>query len=106
MIIGSMLLEELGTRWALISILKQKLYFGDNGRDWLGDDSPACELNRVDEDGLFYGFPYQHALNVKDPEFGDIESGYDYVDPILELGAHVAPTGIAFYDGEMFPKRI
>jgi glucose/arabinose dehydrogenase len=21
------------------------LYFGDNGRDWLGDDSPSCELN-------------------------------------------------------------
>ena len=82
-----------------------KLYFGDNGRDWLGDNSPACELNRVDEDGLFYGFPYQHALNVKDPEYGDLESGYDYVDPILELGAHVAPTGLAFYDGEMFPKK-
>ena len=82
-----------------------KLYFGDNGRDWLGDDSPACELNRVDEDGLFYGFPYQHALNVKDPEYGDLESGYDYVDPILELGAHVAPTGLAFYDGEMFPEK-
>ena len=83
----------------------QKLYFGDNGRDWLGDNSPACELNRVDEDGLFYGFPYQHALNVKDPEYGDLKSGYDYVDPILELGAHVAPTGLAFYDGEMFPKK-
>ena len=82
-----------------------KLYFGDNGRDWLGDNIPACELNRVDEDGLFYGFPYQHALNVKDPEYGDLESGYDYVDPILELGAHVAPTGLAFYDGEMFPKK-
>ena len=82
-----------------------KLYFGDNGRDWLGDDSPACELNRVDEDGLFYGFPYQHSLNVKDPEYGDLKSGYDYVDPILELGAHVAPTGLAFYDGEMFPKK-
>ena len=83
----------------------QKLYFGDNGRDWLGDDSPSCELNRVDKDGLFYGFPFKHALNVADPEFGDINSGYDYVDPILELGAHVAPTGLAFYDGEMFPKK-
>ena len=82
-----------------------KLYFGDNGRDWLGDDSPACELNRVDEDGLFYGFPYQHGLNVKDPDYGDLKSGYDYVDPILELGAHVAPTGLAFYDGQMFPKQ-
>ena len=23
------------------------LWFSDNGRDWLGDDSPPCELNRV-----------------------------------------------------------
>ena len=83
----------------------QKLYFTDNGRDWLGDDSPSCELNRVDEEGLFYGFPFQHALDVKDPEFGDRVSGYDYVNPILELGAHVAPTGIAFYDGLQFPEE-
>ena len=84
----------------------QKLFFTDNGRDWLGDDSPSCELNRVDEEGLFYGFPFQHAVNIKDPEFGDIQSGYDYVKPILELGAHVAPTGIAFYDNHShFPKE-
>jgi glucose/arabinose dehydrogenase len=83
----------------------QKLYFGDNGRDWLGDDSPSCELNRVDRDGLFYGFPFRHALNVEDPEYGSINSGYDYIDPILQLGAHVAPTGLAFYDGEMFPHQ-
>ena len=28
-----------------------------------------------------------------------------FVDPILELGAHVAPTGLSFYDGEMFPSK-
>ena len=28
----------------------------------------------------------------------------DFSDPILELGAHVAPTGIAFYDKNTFPK--
>ncbi len=83
----------------------EKLYFTDNGRDWLGDDSPSCELNRVDEDGGFYGFPYKHAANVVDPEFGNINSGFKFIDPILELGAHVAPTGIAFYDGTMFPEE-
>jgi len=81
----------------------RKLYFTDNGRDWLGDDSPSCELNRVDKNGSFYGFPFQHAMNIKDPEYGDVNSGYDYVNPILELGAHVAPTGIAFYSGSQFP---
>ena len=81
-----------------------KLYFTDNGRDWLGDESPSCELNRVDKEGSFYGFPYKHATDVIDPEFGMTDTGFDFVDPIAELGAHVAPTGVTFYDGLMFPE--
>jgi len=83
-----------------------KLFFTDNGRDWLGDDSPSCELNRLDFEGQFFGYPFKHASDVIDPEFGDINPGYDFVDPILELGAHVAPTGVSFYNGDMFPKKM
>jgi glucose/arabinose dehydrogenase len=82
----------------------KKLYFGDNGRDWLGDDSPSCELNKVETEAGFYGFPYKHARNIIDPDFGDIDSGFSFIDPIAELGAHVAPTGMAFYEGEMFKE--
>ncbi len=82
------------------------LFFTDNGRDWLGDDTPSCELNRVDFDGQFFGYPFKHASNVVDPEFGHINPGYDFVDPILELGAHVAPTGISFYNAGMFPAKM
>ncbi len=81
-----------------------KLFFTDNGRDWLGDDSPSCELNRVDSEGQFFGFPYMHAVNVYDPEFGNINPGFDFVEPIAELGAHVAPTGMIFYTGDLFPE--
>ena len=84
----------------------KKLFFTDNGRDWLGDDSPSCELNRLDQAGQFFGYPFKHAADVMDPEFGEINSGFDYVDPILELGAHVAPTGITFYEGSMFPVEM
>lgn len=84
----------------------KKLFFTDNGRDWLGDDSPSCELNRVDYDGQFFGYPYKHASDILDPEFGELNPGFDFIDPILELGAHVAPTGVAFYDGSMFPERM
>ena len=80
----------------------QKLYFTDNGRDWLGDDSPSCELNKVDSDGGFFGFPYKHAKNISDPEFGDLNPGFSFIDPIAELGAHVAPTGMTFYNKDMF----
>ena len=34
-----------------------KLYFSDNGRDWLGDDSPSFELNVVDTEGKFLWIP-------------------------------------------------
>ena len=84
--------------------ISKKLYFTDNGRDWLGDDSPSCELNRVDSEGAFFGFPYKHANGISDPEFGNLNPGYNFINPIAELGAHVAPTGIAFYEGEMFPQ--
>ena len=85
----------------------KKMYFSDNGRDWLGDNSPSCELNVVDKEGSFYGYPYKHAKDIIDPEFGhmipNIEK--DFVDPIAELGPHVAPLGIAFYDGKTFPEK-
>ena len=85
----------------------KKLYFSDNGRDWLGDDSPNCELNIVNEEGSFFGYPYKHAKDVIDPEFGNMipSVGKEFVDPIAELGAHVAPLGIAFYDGKEFPEK-
>ena len=84
-----------------------KLYFSDNGRDWLGDDSPSCELNVVDIEGSFYGYPYKHAKDVIDPEFGYLIPSFnrDLVDPIAELGPHVAPLGIAFYDKDKFPSK-
>tara|TARA_X000000950_G_scaffold130611_1_gene163026 strand:- start:348 stop:1490 length:1143 start_codon:yes stop_codon:yes gene_type:complete len=85
----------------------KKMYFSDNGRDWLGDDSPSCELNIVDVEGSFFGYPYKHAKDVIDPEFGKFIPNLekDLVDPIAELGPHVAPLGIAFYDNVNFPTK-
>ncbi len=85
----------------------KKMYFSDNGRDWLGDDSPDCELNVIDTEGSFYGYPFKHAKNVIDPEFGHLIPSIDkkFIDPIAELGPHVAPLGIAFYDHDIFPAK-
>ena len=49
----------------------------------------------------------KHAKDVIDPEFGNMIPNVDreFVDPIAELGAHVAPLGIAFYDGNRFPEK-
>ena len=85
----------------------KKLYFSDNGRDWLGDNTPSCELNVIDKEGNFFGFPYKHAKNVIDPIHGNLipNLGIDFIDPIAELGAHVAPLGITFYDHNEFPEK-
>ncbi len=85
----------------------KKMYFSDNGRDWLGDDSPSCELNVVDKEGSFFGYPYKHSKDVIDPEFGHLIPYVDkkFVDPIAELGPHVAPLGITFYDNDAFPAK-
>jgi glucose/arabinose dehydrogenase len=83
------------------------LYFGDNGRDWMGDDMPSCELNVVINDDSFYGYPYKHSMDVLDPDYSKKipDNVEEFIDPILELGAHVAPTGLSFYDGDHFPAR-
>lgn len=79
------------------------LWFTDNGRDWLGDDSPPDELNRVQRNGLHFGFPECHGMDIPDPIFGREGSCEKYTPPVLEMGAHVAPLGLRFYRGKMFP---
>lgn len=82
-----------------------ELWFTDNGRDWLGDDTPPCELNRVIKTGQHFGYPYIHGNDIIDPEFGSRASGLNYQKPVQELGPHVAPLGMLIYNGDMFPEE-
>ena len=82
------------------------MWFTDNGRDMMGDDVPNCELNHITESGQHFGYPYWHEGTVKDPEFGDKGGpASDYVAPAAKMGAHVAPLGMRFYQGSMFPAE-
>ena len=82
-----------------------ELWFTDNGRDQLGDDVPADELDHAPSAGLHFGFPFCHQGDVPDPEFGGGRSCADFEPPALNLGAHVAALGMRFYDGPMFPPE-
>lgn len=82
-----------------------ELWFTDNGRDMLGDDIPACEINRLTATGQHFGFPYFHQGDLPDPDFGAGKNVADYTPPVLKLGAHVAPLGLTFYRGDMFPQE-
>jgi glucose/arabinose dehydrogenase len=81
----------------------KELWFTDNGRDSMGDNIPSCELNHAPKIGLHFGYPYCHEGSVKDPEFGAKRPCSDFSPPADKLGPHVAPLGLKFYNGTMFP---
>ncbi|HEY9097612.1 MAG TPA: PQQ-dependent sugar dehydrogenase [Thiobacillus sp.] len=82
-----------------------ELWFTDNGRDWLGDDAPPDELNRVSQLGQHFGYPYCHGGTIADPELGQSRPCNEFVAPVQNLGAHVASLGMRFYTGTAFPAR-
>jgi glucose/arabinose dehydrogenase len=82
----------------------KELWFTDNGRDMLGDDTPDCELNKAIALGQHFGYPYWHAGSIKDPEVGsEGKEASFYTAPEAKLGAHTAPLGLRFYTGDQFP---
>jgi glucose/arabinose dehydrogenase len=84
----------------------KELWFTDNQRDWLSEDFPLDELNRLRNVGKDnFGFPYCHSGTMADPEFGWGKSCADYVKPAALLGPHAAPLGMRFYNGKMFPAK-
>jgi glucose/arabinose dehydrogenase len=80
----------------------------DHGVDWLGDEYPPEELNKI-EAGKNYGWPY--CTNDKKPDTRikppGGKSGEQYcagtVSPALTYTAHTAPIAMLFYNGTMFP---
>ena len=83
----------------------QHLWFTDHARDWMGTDLPSDKLNVATTKGQHFGFPYCHQGDVLDPVFGKNRSCDSFTAPALNLGAHVAPMGMKFYTGTMFPKE-
>jgi len=82
-----------------------ELWFTDNGRDMLGDDIPPCELNKLSYEGEHFGFPFCHGNDIQDPQYGSLGQCSNITIPIQELGPHVAPLGLKFYTGDMFPEE-
>jgi glucose/arabinose dehydrogenase len=83
----------------------KQLWFTDNGRDWLGEDSPSDELNVAVKQGEHFGFPYCHQGDTLDPEYGKFRSCKEFTPPALKLGPHLAALGMRFYTGKMFPAE-
>jgi glucose/arabinose dehydrogenase len=77
-----------------------------NERDELGSDLVPDYLTRV-QDGGFYGWPYSyfgtHVDSRVEPQRPDLVARA--IVPDYALGAHVAPLGLAFYQGTLLPQR-
>jgi glucose/arabinose dehydrogenase len=85
--------------------VNKQLYFSDNSRDWLSEDTPQDELNRVTKDGQHFGAPYCYQGNLLDTEFGWGHSCREFEPPVMLTGPHSAGLGLRFYTGKMFPAK-
>ena len=78
----------------------------ENSRDAINDlmpelpddeDLPPDEINIL-EAGAQYGWPYCYGANIASPEYPSFDcSGMR--KPLIELPAHAAPLGMAYFDG-------
>lgn len=83
----------------------KEIWFTDHGRDWMGDDGPEDELNRIARPGQNFGFPYCHNNGLADPDIKKDRPCDNVTMPVALLGPHAAAMGISFYTGNMFPAE-
>ena len=78
-----------------------------NGRDMLGDDLPPETIYDLGKDGGDGGWPYCYGDRVPDSNFA--KPGDDrckgVLEPKVQMQAHSAPLGLAFYEGSQFPAE-
>jgi glucose/arabinose dehydrogenase len=83
----------------------KELWFTDNGPDWISNDGPEDEFNRVAKgnEGAHFGFPYCHAKGIADPTVKRPNACAGVTLPAATLGPHAGALGMRFYSGSMFP---
>src|SRR3569832_421655 len=83
----------------------KELWFTNHARDWVDDDTPNDTLHRLSRKGMNFGYPFCHQGDFADPEFGKARTCAEFDKPFMKLGAHIAPLGMMFYTGNMFPAE-
>lgn len=90
-----------------ISPATNTIWVTDNGRDWLGNDLPPDEIYDLGQSGGDFGWPWCYGDRVPDLKFSkdSPQRCSDVVVPKVNLQAHSAPLGLAFYDSDKFPPE-
>jgi len=83
----------------------KELWFTNHARDWVSDELPHDTLHRAAKKGMHFGYPYCHQGDFLDPEYGKGRACSEFDPPAAKLGAHIAPNGMRFYTGSMFPAE-
>ena len=78
-----------------------------NGRDYLGDDLPPETVYDLGKDGGDGGWPFCYGDRVPDSNFTKPGDGRcnTVLEPKVQMQAHSAPLGLAFYQGSQFPSE-
>ena len=87
-----------------LAFLGAQLYASNNGRDYLGDDTPPESFFRLNAGG-FYGWPSCFTVGrrqVNDPQYLKASCARA-VPAFTTVTAHSAPLGITFYTAASFP---
>ncbi|RZK82708.1 MAG: sorbosone dehydrogenase family protein [Pedobacter sp.] len=82
------------------------LWTAVNERDGLGDNLVPDYITSVKKDG-FYGWPYSYFGQNEDPRMKGLKPDLvaKAIVPDVQLGAHTASLGLAFYTGSKFPEK-
>ena len=88
--------------------LTNEMWATDNGRDQLGENLPPEEINFI-QAGKDYGWPICYGNRIHDTDFDKNvyirDPCQDTEPPVVEMQAHSAPLGLAFYYGDNFPEE-
>ena len=79
-----------------------QIWVTDMGRDYMGDNAPSDTIYTL-QDGGNYGWPVCQAGTIVDPDLGHPGSCDGVMQPLVNLQAHSAPLGLAFYQAGPFP---
>ena len=94
--------NSVGFAWHPVT---REMWFTDHGRDWMGDDAPEDELNRITRVGQNFGFPFCHANGIPDRDVRRDRPCDGVTLPVTTMGPHAAVMGAHFYTGSMFPAQ-
>lgn len=86
-----------------------ELWAAESGREYMGEDLPLDELNRITGAGQHFGWPYCYSTadgSVADRSLFDFDPDIceETVSPALTFPAHSSPAGLVFYEGAAFPE--